>query len=145
YDADIAALIDKRAGDAADDWRLVSYELKSTTDNEPMAVVTLARGAEDTVTDTFFGGDGPLDNLFRAVEKVTGLQAELKEFSVRSVSRGKDAQGEATIEVQHAGRLCRGRAVSTDTVAASVEAYVAAVNRAAAGGGQPVESTGRKP
>ncbi|MEM1305689.1 MAG: 2-isopropylmalate synthase, partial [Planctomycetota bacterium] len=47
YDADIAALIDKRAGDAADDWRLVSYELKSTTDNEPMAVVTLARGAED--------------------------------------------------------------------------------------------------
>ena len=138
YDSDIAVLIDQQSVGDHDDWRLVSYELKSTTDDQPLAIVTLAHGADEPVTDTFFGGDGPLDNLFRAIEKITDVQVVLKDFRVHSISRGKDAQGEATIEVDHQGRVCRGRGVSTDTVQASVEAYLAAINRAAAGSGEEV-------
>ena len=57
---------------------------------------------------------------------------------VHSVTRGKDAQGESTIEVECDGRVYRGRGVSTDTVEAATLAFLNAVNRAAAGGGQPI-------
>ena len=136
YDADIAALIDKQSGDSPGDWTLVSYEVKTTNQSEPTAQVTLRREEKESV-DTYFGGDGPMDAIFRAIEKVTGTVVKLREYRVNSISRGKDAQGEATIEVEHEGKRYRGRGVSTDTVEASALAYLAAVNRAAAGAGQP--------
>ena len=138
YDADLVALAEKQSGSAADEWSLVSYEVKTTTDGVPSATVTLQRG-EDSTTDTFFGGDGPLDALFRAVEKITGQHLSVRDYRVRSVSRGKDAQGEANIEAVADERLYRGRGVSTDTVEASTMAFVAAVNRALAGGGPPAD------
>ncbi len=67
----------------------------------------------------------------------------MRDFRVHSVTRGKDAQGESTIEVEHDGRVYRGRGVSTDTVEAATLAFLNAVNRAAAGGGQP--ATGPRP
>jgi 2-isopropylmalate synthase len=135
YDSDLIALVDKRPPSERD-WSLVSYDVKTHTDEPASATVTLRRGKEET-TETFFGGDGPLDALFRAVEKVTGLQLEVTDYRVHSVSKGKDAQGEANIEAVSDGRLYRGRGVSTDTVEASTKAFVAAVNSAQAGGGPP--------
>ncbi|MEQ8849831.1 2-isopropylmalate synthase [Botrimarina sp.] len=139
YDADLIALVDKQSGATADDWSLVSYEVKTTTDGVPSATVTLRRGDGDKVTDTFFGGDGPLDALFRAVEKITGQAVEVREFRVHSVTHGKDAQGEANIEAVADGRVYKGRGVSTDTVEASTMAFVATVNRAISGNGPEVD------
>lgn len=137
YDADLIALVETR--DATDeDWSLVSYEVKTESEEVPSATVTLKRGDKET-TETFFGGDGPLDALFRAVERVTGVQLEVRDYRVHSVSKGKDAQGEANLEAVADGRLYRGRGVSTDTVEASTRAFVAAVNGAQAGGGPPAD------
>ena len=138
YDSDIAALIEHRTEADVDEWALVSYEVKTTTDDVPSATATLRRG-EEQVTETYFGGDGPLDALFRVVEKITGTKVVVRDYRVHSVSRGKDAQGEADIEVVADGRLYRGRGVSTDTVEASTMAFVAAVNRVLVGGGQPID------
>ncbi|MEM6328830.1 MAG: 2-isopropylmalate synthase [Planctomycetota bacterium] len=147
YDADIGALIEKRTA-GADVWRLVSYEVKATSDGVPAATVTLARGdtegaataEEYETTETFFGGDGPLDALFNAIEKVTGVALVVREFRVRSVSRGKDAQGESTVEAEHDGRVVRGRGVSTDTVEAGTLAFLNAINRLLDGAGQSLHA-----
>jgi 2-isopropylmalate synthase len=139
YDSDLIALVDKRPPSERD-WSLVSYDVKTHTDEPASATVTLRRGPKEKgeeTTETFFGGDGPLDALFRAVEKVTGIQLEVTDYRVHSVSKGKDAQGEANIEAVCEGRLYRGRGVSTDTVEASTKAFVAAINSAQAGGGPP--------
>jgi len=48
------------------------------------------------------------------------------------VTVGKDAQGEVLVEVEHEGRIYRGRGVSTDSVEASAKAFVNAINRIAA-------------
>ena len=138
YDSDIAALIDKRAGES-NDWSLVSYEVKTTSDGVPAATVTLAHDGE-TTTDTFFGGDGPLDAIFNAIEKITGVGVVVREFRVHSVSRGKDAQGESTIEAEQDGKVYRGRGVSTDTVEASALAFVSVINRVLTGAGQDIDS-----
>ena len=92
-------------------------------------------------------GDGPVDAIFKAVERVTGIAANLHEFAVRGVTAGKDAQGEVSLEleVESDDRTFRGRAASTDIIEASAEAYINAVNaiahppraRPAAGGHRP--------
>jgi 2-isopropylmalate synthase len=142
YDADLVALVEKRSGapSPAEQWALVSYEVTSHTDQVPSATVTLARGATRS-TETFFGGDGPLDALFHAVQKITGIEVAVRDYRVHSVSQGADAQGEATVEGVAEGRVYRGRGVSTDTVEASTLAFIDAVNRALAGGGPPADQS----
>ena len=46
YDADIAALIEKRMTVAEDQWKLVAYEVHATGGGEPTVSVTLDRGGE---------------------------------------------------------------------------------------------------
>jgi 2-isopropylmalate synthase len=135
YDADIAALIDKRMTVVPDQWKLLKYEAK-TTEGQHSVSVTLDRAGE-TTTRTMDGGDGLLDAIFHTIEGITGISVVVRDFRVYSVTRGKDAQGESTIEVERDGRIYRGRGVSTDTVEAATLAFVNAINRAAAGGGQP--------
>jgi 2-isopropylmalate synthase len=135
YDADIAALIEKQMTGTEDEWKLVGYEVHATGGGEPKVSVVLSRGDEEG-KKTVTGGDGPLDALFRAIEEITGVSVAVRDFRVHSVTRGQDAQGESTIEVECEGRVYRGRGVSTDTVEAATLAFLNAVNRAAAGGGQ---------
>ena len=138
YDADIAALIEKsNSGDAAE-WKLVTYSVNASSAKEPTATVTLEREGVER-TETLTCGDGPLDALFLAIEKITGVSVVVRDFHVHSITRGKDAQGESTIEAEHDQRVYRGRSVSTDTVEASTLAFLSVINRVLAGAGQPLE------
>ena len=55
-----------------------------------------------------------------------------RDFTVHSVTVGKDAQGEAMVQLEHEGQMYRGRAVSTDSIEASTMAFLSAINRIAA-------------
>jgi 2-isopropylmalate synthase len=92
--------------------------------------LTLSRG-DDQRTETMDCGDGPIDAAFLAVEKITGITVTCRHFGVQSVTVGKDAQGEVTVEVEHNGQIYKGRGVSTDSVEASVKAFLNAMNRIA--------------
>ena len=138
YDADIAALIEKRMNVAEDQWQLVAYEVHATGKAEPTVSATLRHGTEKK-SRTVTGGDGPLDALFRAIEEITGTSVTVRDFRVHSVTSGKDAQGESTIEVEYQGRIYRGRGVSTDTVEAATLAFVNAINRVVAGIGHDID------
>ena len=127
---------------AEDEWKLVAYEVHATGGGEPKVSVTLDRAGEK-VSKSTTGGDGPLDALFRTIEEITGTSVVVRDFRVHSVTRGKDAQGESTIEVERDGRVYRGRGVSTDTVEAATLAFLNAVNRAAAGAGSRRWGRGR--
>lgn len=138
YDADLVALIEQDTRDAADLWTLADYRLLIHSNEVPSARLTLQRGEQRVVRD-MNAGDGPFDALFWAIEEITGIHVECKDFNVHSVSVGKDAQGEVTVEVQYQGQLFRGRGVSTDSVEASVKAFLHAINRILAAGGRPTE------
>jgi 2-isopropylmalate synthase len=91
-------------------------------------------------------GDGPVDAIFRAMESITGYRGvRLTDYQVRSVTGGKDAQGEVYVEIKHEGKVYRARSVSTDIVEASAIAFLNALNRIAAGQNQrpPAETTHR--
>src|SRR5258705_68686 len=68
-------------------------------------------------------GDGPVDAVFKAIERITGIELTLQDYRVRSVSVGEDAQGEASVEALYQGKALSGRAVSTDIIEASALAF----------------------
>ena len=131
YDGDLVALIQQETQtEVEEQWSLVSFEVTSGSDQVPHVRLTLQRGKEQ-ITEELSEGDGPIDAAFLATEKITGLALACKDYQVRSASLGHDAQGEVVLEVEHKGRVFRGRGVSTDTVEATVRAILNAVNRIA--------------
>jgi 2-isopropylmalate synthase len=129
YDEDLVVLIEKHIQDVAAHWSLISLHTTAGTSVIPTATVCIRRPDGQEVTDAATG-DGPVDAIFKAVERVTGIAANLREFAVRGVTAGKDAQGEVSLEleVESDDRSFRGRAASTDIIEASAEAYLNAVN-----------------
>jgi len=107
---DIAALIEQRTATVDEQWVLESYDVCSATGKIPEVTLRLKHGGEEKCT-TVVGGDGPIDAVFLALEKATGVSVVCKDFSVHSVTVGKDAQGEVMVQVEHQGRLYRGRGV----------------------------------
>ncbi|MGL4465095.1 MAG: 2-isopropylmalate synthase, partial [Planctomycetia bacterium] len=143
YDADLEALIDQQLHAAVKTWRLKSLHTSAGTGCVPSATVALVRhdGAEFMQAEF---GDGPVDAIFKTIMKITGLQVRLTDYSIRSVTVGEDAQGEAYVELVHEERVFRSRAVSTDIVEASALAFLNAVNHVCSGeairAGQPAMS-----
>lgn len=129
YDEDLIVLIEKHIQDVQPLWTLVSMHTTAGTGLLPTATVCIRRPDGHVVQDAAIG-TGPVDAIFKAVERVTGVAANLREFAVRGVTAGKDAQGEVTLEleVESDDRSFRGRAASTDIIEASAEAYLNAVN-----------------
>ena len=130
YDGDIAALCEQQIHETAETWSFVSYHVACGTGSKPTVTLRLAHGSEE-VSQEMTCGDGPVDAVFLAIEKLTGISVVCKDFRVQAVTVGKDAQGEVNVEVEHQGRVYRGRGVSTDSVEASVRAFLNAINRIA--------------
>jgi 2-isopropylmalate synthase len=132
FDADLEAMVDQISGaDEAGRWQLVSIHAVSGTSAAPSAAVSLqlrdGRRREDAAV-----GDGPVDAVFKAIERICGMRVKLKDFQICNMTPGEDAQGEVTLEVEHEGRTFHGRGVSTDIVVASAHAFLEVMNRAAA-------------
>jgi 2-isopropylmalate synthase len=129
YDEDLIVLVEKHIQDVPAHWSLESLHTTAGTSVIPTATICIRRPDGQLVQDAAIG-DGPVDAIFKAVERVTGIAANLRDFAVRGVTEGKDAQGEVTLEleVQSDDRSFRGRAASTDIIEASALAYLNAVN-----------------
>lgn len=128
YDQDIEALIQDEKSEVPH-----IYELDSLSINcgpVPTASVELRVGKGKILADST-KGDGPIDAIFKTIDLLTGIKGTLLDYSIRSVTSGKDALGEASIEVKVKGNNYRGRAVSTDTIEASAKAYLNAINKVA--------------
>jgi 2-isopropylmalate synthase len=128
YDADITALVESRIDVAPDRWRMVSFHTSAGSASIPTATVEL-QCEDGPVQCDAATGDGPIDAVFRTMERVTGINARLEDFDVQSVSRGKDALGEVRVVVRHGGREYHGKGISTDIIEAAARAYLQALNK----------------
>jgi 2-isopropylmalate synthase len=128
FDEDIEALVDDQLELAHGLWTLAGVQVTTGTNAIPTATVTLTDSNGQPLQDASVG-DGPVDAIYSAIQRLTGIKASLTDYRIRAVSRGKDAQGEVTIELEHSGRPIRGRGLSTDILEASALAYLAAINR----------------
>ncbi|HET6411927.1 MAG TPA: 2-isopropylmalate synthase [Anaeromyxobacter sp.] len=132
YDADLEALVvhGQMLALGGRAWELESLSTTSGTGTLPCASIALKAQSGERFQDVA-AGDGPVDAVYRAIEKVTGINVKLRTYEIASVSTGEDAQGEVTIEVEHPTGVYRGRALSTDIIEGSARAFLDVVNRIA--------------
>ncbi|MBC7293800.1 MAG: hypothetical protein H5T84_06825 [Thermoleophilia bacterium] len=88
-----------------------------------------ATAAREVVVEEAASGDGPVDALFKAIERAAGIKCKLMDYSLKAVTSGKDALGEANLKIERKGKVFAGRGVSVDVIEASARAYVSALNR----------------
>ncbi|MHC4633238.1 MAG: alpha-isopropylmalate synthase regulatory domain-containing protein, partial [Planctomycetota bacterium] len=72
---------------------------------------------------------GPVDAAYEAIKEATGQSPKLENYSIRAVTSGKEALGEATVRITEDGRTIIGRGISTDIIEASARAFIDAINR----------------
>jgi 2-isopropylmalate synthase len=129
YDADIEALAETAIHSGPAVWTLEAVTCNGGSGTVPAAAVVLWHKDGRLFRDANVG-DGPIDAVFKTIERITGIDVQLRDFVVKSVTVGEDAQGEAQVEAEHHGRTLRGRAVSTDIIEASALAFLQVINRA---------------
>jgi 2-isopropylmalate synthase len=137
YDADLAAIVEDQLESAAPLWELDSLQVTSGKHITPTAAVRLKRGAE--LFEDAAIGDGPIDAMIKAIDRITGVKAKLLDYQVHSVTDDKEAQGEVDVKVEVDGVTIHGRGISTDIIEASGKAYLNAICRAARKKEEPVE------
>ena len=128
YDEDIEALLDQELETGRSLWEMTRFQVICGNSVTATATVTL-RDSTGTERMEAAVGDGPIDAVYSAIQRITGVTVELLDYQSRAVTAGKEAQGEATIEVRHSNRKMRGRGVSTDVIEAAARAYLSAINR----------------
>ncbi|MBO5253311.1 MAG: hypothetical protein J6C51_05150 [Clostridia bacterium] len=124
---ELEALIASSAMQAPSTYHLESYTTNSSNLTNSMSQVTLTCNGE--VMGGVSMGDGPIDSAFRAIEQCIGHHYELDDFQVQAVTEGKEALGSAVVRLRSNGKLYSGNGISTDIVAASIRAYINALNK----------------
>ncbi len=108
--------------------KIAGINVSGGHDTTPTAVVTLIKG---DVTSEYTGhGDGMVHAAFSAIKQCFGIEARLVDYRVVPVTSGADAMAEVNVVVRVDANTHSGKAVSTDVVEGSAEAFVDALNRA---------------
>ena len=129
-DRDLEILMDEEKRESSEP---ISYTLDqvhfSSGDHDiPTATVRLIGPDGNILTDASTG-NGPVDAVCKAIDRVVGCSNKLSEFNVQAVSEGVDSVGTVTIRIDNSGRTFSGRGADTDIIVASAKAYLSAVNR----------------
>ncbi|HEV8130998.1 MAG TPA: 2-isopropylmalate synthase [Acidobacteriota bacterium] len=128
YDEDLITIIQDGIKIIPDTYTLKFLQVVGGNQPISTATVRLARGEEIWLESAT--GDGPISATFRAIDRITGLPGRLLDYTLTSVTRGKDALGEAFVHVLFNEKNYTGKAASTDLIDASARAYLNAVNKA---------------
>ena len=124
---ELEAVIASSAMQAPSTYHFETYTTTSSNMSSSMSQVTLK--CNDEIICGVSNGDGPIDSVFRAIEQCIGHHYELDDYQVQSVTEGKEALGSALVRLRNNGKLYSGNGTSTDIVAASIRAYINALNK----------------
>jgi 2-isopropylmalate synthase len=128
-DDDIIALIDEEHAQREHEFfKLEYFHISSGNQALPTATVRL-RVFHDALQDEAAVGNGAVEAIFRAIDRITQLPVELLQYHIQSVTGGQDALGEVRVQIRYENLIQNGRGTSTDVLEASAKAYLDAVNR----------------
>jgi 2-isopropylmalate synthase len=129
-DKDLEAIIADEVQAVEDEaFELVSLRVSGGTDAAPAAKVRVRRSADGVEIDEEAGGDGMVDAVCGAIRRAVAIDGTLVTFNVAAVTKGIDALGDVTVQVEVEGQRYTGRGASTDIVEASARAFLNALNK----------------
>jgi 2-isopropylmalate synthase len=114
-------------------WELVGVTATTTgVESAPVASVKLKRLRDGMIVDEVATGTGPIAAVFTAIQRATGVRAQMRDYRVQTVAADISSNAEAILELEDGRgkdlRLYQGRAISQDVIFASAQAYLAAIN-----------------
>lgn len=127
-DWDLAAIVNDEIQQLPEAFKLEHVQVSCGDHALPTATVTILTPTGNELTDAAVG-TGPVDAVYKAINRVVDIPNQLIEFSVQSVTGGIDALGEVTIRIKHESGVYAGHAANTDIIVASARAYLHALNR----------------
>ena len=128
YDEDLLAIIEDQLGkEEIQYFSLEKFKILVDTETTPEANVTL-KFYDGKIKSSRASGDGPVDAILNAIDKITKLKCRLSDYEIRAVTKGRDALGEVSLQVEHKKQKVRGKAAGTNIIEASARAYISAVN-----------------
>jgi len=130
---DLNAIVEIEMTKVPETFSFHSMQIMSGNTMVPLASVTLLKESV-TLTDAATG-NGPVDAVFKVIERIVGQHGILRDYDLKAVTMGKDALGEAMVRVEINGAVYSGIGTSPDVIEASARAYLNAFNRFFANGG----------
>ncbi|WP_201830087.1 2-isopropylmalate synthase [Microvirga zambiensis] len=127
YDEDIEALVDQNIAMAHDRIKLVSLHIVAGTRGPQRATMRLQ--VDDKIVIEEQEGNGPVDATFNAIKALVPHEAVLELYQVHAVTEGTDAQAEVSVRLSADNRSVTSRAADPDTLVASAQAYLGALNK----------------
>jgi 2-isopropylmalate synthase len=150
-DPDIEAMVNDEVYQPQELWRLLHVQVSSGSGLRPTATVRL-RGPDGMVREDAAIGTGPVDSVYKAINRIVQAPNVLTEFSIKAVTEGIDAVGEVTIRIEPTNgldhgngsgngggeyatqvgprtRTYSGHGADTDIIVASAKAYTSALNK----------------
>jgi 2-isopropylmalate synthase len=134
YDEDIEALVDQNLASAHDRIKLVSLSVVAGTRGPQRATMKLDMDGSRVTEEA--EGNGPVDATFNCIKALVPHEAKLELYQVHAVTEGTDAQAEVSVRLAADGRSVTARAADPDTLVASAQAYLGALNKLLARGGR---------
>ncbi|MCH7554148.1 MAG: 2-isopropylmalate synthase, partial [Chloroflexi bacterium] len=127
-DRDLEALVTDELRTAEEEYRLDHVQVTSGSEGIPTATVRITDPDGHTRQEAATG-TGPVDAMYKAIDRIVGCPATLEEFSIQSVTEGIDAIANVMTRIESEGMTFVGRGAATDIIVASGKAYVNALNR----------------
>ncbi len=144
-DPDIEAIVNDEVYQPQELWRLQHVQISCGSGLRPTATVSL-KGPDGMTREDAALGSGPVDAVYKAINRITQVPNVLTEFSIKAVTEGIDAVGEVTIRIEPTGpgggngnghdtptgprtRTYSGHGADTDILVAAAKAYVSALNK----------------
>ena len=134
-DRDIESLVAEELRTVTEVYHLDHVEVSCGDHSLPTATVRLIGPDGRSLADAALG-TGPVDAVYKAINRIVGIPNTLTEFTVKSVTEGIDAIGEVLIRIESDGVTYTGRGAATDIIVASAKAYMNALNRLLAAKGE---------
>ena len=127
-DRDIESLVAEELRTVTEVYHLDHVEVSCGDHNIPTATVRLIGPDGQSLADAALG-TGPVDAVYKAINRIVGIPNKLTEFTVKSITEGIDAIGEVLIRIESDGVTYTGRGAATDIIVSSAKAYMNALNR----------------
>ncbi|MCD6452822.1 MAG: 2-isopropylmalate synthase [Dehalococcoidales bacterium] len=127
-DRDIESVIKQELRTITEVYHLDSVQISCGNKGVSMASVKLLSPDGQSIADAALG-TGPVDAVYKAINRLVRVPNTLTEFSVKSVTGGIDAIGEVLVRIESGGITYSGRGADTDVIVASAKAYMNALNR----------------
>lgn len=126
-DRDIEALINQEVVTVEDYYTVKSFNISTGNSIVTTATVTINYNGSN-ITEAACG-EGPVDTLYKAIEKAIDIKPTLIDFSINAITSGSDALGEVKVKLELGDRKVLGIGVSPSIIEASLTAYMNALNK----------------